>query len=652
MEHLSAKIKSPKRALLLVACTICYSSLFATVRLPRLISDGMVLQRNTDLKIWGWAESGEQVTIHFLNKTYTTRAGIDRGWEIPLKPMPAGGPYEMKIVGLNEIHLHNILIGDVWLCSGQSNMELDMTRLRYRYPKEIASAENPNIRQFLVPDRYDFNSPHPDFENGSWQSANPQTVLNFTGVGYFFAKVLYDRYKVPIGIINAALGGSPAQAWISESALKKFPAYYDEMQRYKSEQLITQTEERERKAIGKWYQELNTKDAGERGNWKEGPPDLNGWEQITIPGYWTGISLPSHSGVIWLAKEITLNKKMLNQPAKLELGRIVDADSVFINEHFAGQTSYQYPPRRYELKPGMLKEGKNLIVVRVISNTGKGGFVPGKPYELTTATDTVKLEGSWRWKSGAVMPPAPGQSFIRWKPGGLYNAMIAPLTQFAIKGVAWYQGESNVSNASEYGDLMRSLIRDWRNQWHYSNLPFLIIQLPNYLEPKAEPGESQWATLRQQQLNLLSLPATGLVVTIDLGEWNDIHPENKKEVGRRLALQAEQIAYHEKNETASGPLFKSMRIEKNKIVLSFSGTDGGLVAKGDGTLHQFAICGKNRKFVWARARIRNNTVEVWSDQIKDPVAVRYAWADNPKDANFYNRIGLPASPFTTEVQEK
>lgn len=635
-----------KSLLLFLSMGILGLNAHSQIRLPKLISNGMVLQRNQPLHIWGRASPGETVQVSFHNKQYKTSTSKDGKWELNLPAMKAGGPYTMQLTASNNITLKDILIGDVWLCSGQSNMELEMVRLKYKYAKEITTADNPYIRQFLVPDVYDFNQQHADLDKGEWLAATPKNVLQFSGVAYFFAKELYNKYKIPIGLINASVGGSPAEAWISEEAVKAFPEYYKELQTFKSKAHIDSIESNQQKAIGEWYQQLNAKDAGLQQNWKN-TNNTQDWQTMQVPGYWANTNTGQVNGVVWFRKTFHVPAGMAGKAAKVELGRIVDADSAFINGMYVGNTTYQYPPRRYEFPEGILKAGENTIVVRVVNNGGRGGFVLDKRYELTTATDTIDLTGTWQYKVGAVMSPTPSQTFIRWKPVGLYNAMITPLTQYPIKGVIWYQGEANTKKPGEYKALMETLITSWRTTWQ-QQFPFLFVQLANFMEAKPQPTESSWAATRQAQRNTLQVPNTGMAVIIDLGDWNDIHPENKKDVGYRLALQARKLAYKE-NITASGPLYQSMRVQANKVVLRFSNTGKGLQCKGD-TLQQFAIAGADKKFVWANAIIKNNTVVVWNDAVTQPVVVRYAWADNPQGANLYNKEGLPASPFTTEEQ--
>jgi sialate O-acetylesterase len=369
---------------------------------------------------------------------------------------------------------------------------------------------------------------------------------------------------------------------------------------------------------------------------------------MRIPGYWSTTGLGKVNGVVWFRRKMSIPSSIIGKEATLILGRIVDADSVFINRHFIGTTSYQYPPRRYSIPSDLLKEGENTIVVRVISNSGDGGFVLDKAYEIAAADTTIDLRGVWQYRLGATMEPLANETFIRWKPLGLYNAMIAPLLNYRMKGVIWYQGESNAGRPEEYRTLLPALIRDWRNNWTQGDFPFLIVQLPNFMESKKEPSESNWAMLREAQLKTLALPNTGMAVTIDIGEWNDVHPLDKKDVGNRLALAAERVAYGDQKIVYSGPIYSAMKIDGNKVFLTFANVGGGLKAKGGKELDCFAVAGPDKKLVWAHAKIVENKVIVWSSQVPNPVAVRYAWADNPETANLYNEEGLPASPFRTD----
>lgn len=624
---------------------------FSQVKLPKLISDGMILQRNTPVKIWGWAGKNEKISVRFIDSTYAITADGNGKWDVSLSKHKEGGPFEMLINASNVITIHNIMIGDVWLCSGQSNMELPMRRVSPIYKTEIANCANDFIRQFTVPQKYNFNMQLEDLESGSWKSANPETVLDFSAVAYFFAKELYDKYKVPIGLIHSSLGGSPAEAWISEESLRPFPAYYEEAQKFKDSSLIKNIEDSDTKRINAWYVLLRQKDEGYKDPqkiWYDPNLNTSEWATMKIPGYWASTELGFVNGVVWFRKKINVPASLVGKSALLVLGRIVDADSVFINGTFVGTTSYQYPPRRYNIPPTLLKEGENTIVIRVINNIGRGGFIAAKQYKIFAGNDSLDLQGEWQLRLGAKMDPLAGQTFIRWKPVGLYNAMISPLLNYQIKGAIWYQGESNTGKPGEYTKLFSTMINDWRNKWNERNFPFLFVQLANFMESKNEPSESNWALLREAQRKTLSVTNTAMAVIIDIGEGNDIHPLNKKDVGYRLALAAEKIAYGDKHVVYSGPIYKSMKVSGNKIIITFTNTGSGLIAKGGEELKYFAIAGADKKFVWANAKIENNKVIVWIESINKPVAVRYAWADNPDGANLYNKEGLPASPFRTD----
>jgi len=630
-------------------------SMHSQVRLPRLISDGMVLQRGDSTRIWGWAAPGEAVSVHFIDNDYQATADTNGEWAVWLHGLKPGGPFSMEIRATNTITINDILIGDVWLCSGQSNMELPVRRVQPLYEAEIAASANNYIRSFTVPKNYVFKGPQKDLASGSWKAADPETVLDFSAAAWFFARDLYAKYNIPVGLLTSAFGGSPAEAWISEEGLKEFPVHYNELQRFKSDSLISAIERSDRTRIQEWYSKLQQADEGYKTpgkKWSDPALNTDDWKTVTVPGYWSATELKGINGVVWFRKEIMVPASAAGLPGNLELGRIVDADSTFINGVFIGTVSYQYPPRRYTVPAGILKEGRNELTVRVISNIGDGGFVPDKTYELTAGDFKTSLEGEWKYRVGAVMPPLKGQTFLGYKPGGLFNAMLAPLLNYRIKGILWYQGESNAGRPDEYRTLLPALIMDWRHDFGQGDIPFILVQLPNFMEAKKTPSESSWALFREAQAEALKLPATGMAVTIDIGEWNDIHPLNKKDVGARLALAARKVAYGDNEVVYSGPTYKAMTVKGRKIIISFDNTGSGLYAKEGGSLRQFAIAGADMKFVWAKAKIKGDRVIVKSKEVRKPVAVRYAWADNPEGANLYNREGLPAAPFRTDRQRQ
>ncbi|MBT2620003.1 MULTISPECIES: sialate O-acetylesterase [Chryseobacterium] len=629
------------KILSLLLCLFCIF-IEAKITLPALVSDGMVLQRNQKLNIWGKADAGEKIEIKFFNKKYSTTSDQTGNWKITLPEQKAGGPYVMTI---NEVTLRNILIGDVWLASGQSNMELPMRRLIPLYANEIKNANNQNIRFFTVPQKYNFKSPQTELDGGKWEVTNPQTILNFSGVAYFFAKQLSEKNKIAIGIIHSSLGGAPIQSWMDENSLKKYPEYLDEAKKWQNDELIKSTESTEQALSKAWYTELSQSDIGLNQHWESFGLDDSSWKTMRIPGSWEDKEGP-FEGSVWFRKEFNLTKSQAGKTAFLNLGRIKDADVTYINGVKVGNVTYEYPPRWYDIPAGILKEGKNIIATRITNGSGKGEFIADKPYYIEIDGNKIDLKTEWKYKVGAKMEKmAPGQTFIRWKPVGLYNAMINPLINYNIKGVIWYQGEGNTGEPKEYGDLLTTMILDWRNKWNHKDMPFFTVQLANFMDPKTQPVESNWAELRDQQRRVsLKVPNTGLAVIIDLGEWNDIHPLNKKSVGERLALQAFKVAYR-KNIIADGPVYQSMKVQENRIILTFkSGTDN---FEPVSELKGFAIKSKDGKYEWAKAKIEGNRITVWNDIVKEPFAVRYDWADNP-DGNLRNKSGLPASPFTTE----
>lgn len=626
------------------------NAVISQIRLPRLVSDGVVLQRNEKVKIWGWASPKEKIKLQFKSKNYTAKADQNGNWTIVLPAQKAGGPYEMTLKASNEIIIKDILFGDVWICSGQSNMELPMERLKEKYGEVIKNAKNTNIRQFLVPDKYDFKKEQTDVDSGNWVAADPNTVLEFSGVAYFFAKSIYEKHPVPIGLINTALGGSPVEAWMSENALAAFPESYKESQKFKNDDYIKEIETSDKKRSDDWYDLLNKNDKGLYNHWDLSEIFDGDWDQMEIPGFWADSSIGNVNGTVWFRKEIEVPKAMVGKPASLFMGRIVDQDFVYVNGELIGTTSYQYPPRRYNVNSNILKEGKNTIAIRVVNNSGKGGFVLDKPYFLAVGNDTIDLKGKWKYKFAAVMLPLEGPTFIRWKPEGLYNAMIAPLTNLKIKGVIWFQGESNTGNPKEYAKTFPALIKDWRTKWGQGNFPFLFVQLANYMETYPEPRESNWAALRQSQLETLLVPNTGMAVTIDIGEWNDIHPLNKEDVGKRLSLLARKLAYGESKIDAESPMPSTSLFEKDRAIISFSNVGGGLIIKNGNDLKSFAISNDGVNFVWAKAKIVGDKVEVWNDKISNPIVVRYAWDNNPVEANLFSKEGLPSTPF--EVKKK
>lgn len=649
-----------KKVLLLLgflASTMIINVVKADVRLPRLISDGMVLQRNKPLNFWGWAAPKEKVIINILNRRYQAVTGADGKWMVKVKPLPAGGPYNITVDGVNHIELHDVYVGEVWFCSGQSNMQLNMGDIHERYEDDIANYQNNKIRQFLVPNSLvNATVEHDDYSAGSWKSLNSQNALKFSAAAYFFARSLFNRQHVAVGIINASWGGTPIESWISADSLKSFPSIYEQVQRLRDTAYVNSV--LAGNAAAAKAEAIRTDKRADEGligktRWFDKDYAPIGWKEMMLPGYWMGQGMSGFNGVVWFRKELTLTaQQAAAQAPKLFLGRIVDADEVYVNGTLVGGTTFQYPMRRYYLKQSALHAGKNVVVVRVSNYNGNGGFVPGRPLYLAVGTDTLDLSGKWLYKVGqAFSPVKPGDNYNpAYQPMVMYNAMAAPAINYQIKGALWYQGESNTGRAKAYEQLLPALIANWRAAWGDKQLPFVYAQLPGYMEVKYFPMESNWAALRAAQRKTLAIPGTAMAVTIDLGEWSDVHPHNKKDVGERLELAAEQVAYGNKKLVSSGPVLQSARVNGGKVALSFTETGSGLVAKGDTLLRYFEVAGIDKHFVKAAATIVGNQVIVYSAEITSPAFVRYAWADNPEGANLFNKEGLPASPFEIEVK--
>ncbi len=646
--------------LLTILLIFLISNAQAQLRLPSLISDSMILQRDKPLPIWGWATPGEKISVAFNGHKAQTNTAANGKWMIILPPMPAGGPYSMHIQGRTTIDLNGIVLGDVYFCSGQSNMGLNMERVKEKYAQQIDSADYPEIRNFYVPTVADLQGPRDTTPTGRWIPASPKNVLTFGAVTYFFARAIYNRYHIPIGIINASVGGTPIQSWISADALRQFP---------ESLQVLAKAVADASPDPSGVPLKLNnlgptaTPPFGEKlMHYAQASTDLglanpipwydpryipDHWHPYWLPGYWADQGVKGLNGSVWFRKDIQVPASWAGKLARLYLGRIVDADQTYVNGVLVGATTYQYPPRRYTIPSGLLKTGSNTIVVRVTNNSGKGGFVPDKHYYLSVESDSIDLRGDWTYQVGQVITPqeGPGPLPMPYVPTSLYNAMVAPFTSYSIKGFIWYQGEANGDYPGTYKALMKQLIGDWRAKWKDSTLPFLYVQLPNFMEAQYTPANSNWATIREAQRQTLSLPYTAMAVTIDLGEWNDIHPLDKKDVGERLALAATHLVYGDNHEVWSGPQFRWASIHGQQVYADFGQIGTGLMAKGGDPLLGFAIAGADQKYVWANATITGNNVILENAMVTQPRYIRYAWADNPREANLYNNEGLPASPF-------
>lgn len=636
-------------------------------RLPRLISDGMVLRSGERTNIWGYASPGDRIEILFLGEKKEVVTDESGGWRTAFDDLKPGGPYEMVISceSGESIRLTDILIGEVWLCSGQSNMELPISRVIDHYPQLKNSLDNHHIREFKVSEKYCFHGPLEELESGSWQPAKGEAVMNISALAYFFASYLYEAASIPVGIINASLGGSPIQAWLKEELLSDWEEYEQEMTACKEDWYIEERIGENLNLSEEWYNSLAKLDSGLIGRsrcnqdstnflnatgrelpWFDKDLPEEEWKEIGIPGFFADEGLGDFTGSLWFRKKVFLKEYQVSGRIRLNLGTIVDSDEVYVNGVFVGSTAYQYPPRKYTIPEGVLRAGENVIAIRVICDKGSGRFTPGKSYELITGEEKISLEGRWKYRIGAVCKEKPQTVFISWKPSGLYNGMLAPCHKYSITGALWYQGESNTETPDNYGELLRRLINSWREDWGQGDFPFLIVQLPNF-EIDIPSGDIGWPKVREAQRQALELLNTALIVTLDLGEDNDIHPLEKREIACRLSLGARALARKEELEY-SGPSIIKAEQQGEEIVLTFSHAQSGLRTES-GSLHpgNFLVAGKDRICKRAAAEISGSQILLRVEQQCELVC--YACSNSPKEALLYNREGLPASPFIIKV---
>jgi sialate O-acetylesterase len=638
-----------KKIYLILSLMILGTSVKSNVSLPKLISNSMVLQRDQTIPIWGWADEGEKIFINFNGKTYATQTGSNHKWKVDLPAHSAGGPFDLEIKGKNKIIIRDILFGDVWLCSGQSNMEALMSRpnIKALYGSEIEKSENSLIRQFTVKRKMAFK-PADDVESEKgWVSANPETVLNFSAVAYFFAKELYEKYKIPIGLINSSYGGTPVQSWVNSESLKAFPNYFNQAILFKDDKEVEKLILNQKNKVEAWKESVRTGDKGTQEEWFKTPYDPNSeWTMINNLSNWHNQFPKPKYGVVWFKTEFDIPANLVGKSSNVFLGFMQTEDETYINGKKIGSINSGFTLRNYTVEPGILKEGKNVITIKLKSPSNGLIFENNKSYKLQFDKDSIELNSKWIYRIGIEKESIPnGNGMAAHSPTAYYYPMIKPLTNFGIKGVIWYQGESNTSKPEEYQQIFSSLISLWRKDWKNPKLPFLYVQLPNYSISTNEPTISNWALLREAQTQTLSIPFTGMVVAHDIGDKNDLHPGNKQGVGSRLAIASQKIAYNE-DIVYSGPIYKSMNIIENKAHLTFDHVGTGLKCAG-AKLNYFTISSDGENFMEAQAIIVDNKVIVWNDNIPHPVAVRYAWADSPDGANLYNKEGLPASSFRT-----
>jgi sialate O-acetylesterase len=624
----------------------------AQLRLPKIFGDSMVLQRNAPLRIWGWAAPAESITVQFHNQNKTVRTDAGGSWEAVLAPETAGGPYQLQVTGKTTITLKGILMGDIWVCSGQSNMEMPLNGWGqvYNYEQEIASANYPAIRLFTV-EKDVQGQPVQDIKGGSWQTCTPQHIPPFSAVGYFFGRTLHQQLKVPIGLINSSWGGTNIESWISHTGFKTEP-HFAELMKVAPEKSTAELSAGKEKVVRDYLRSVNLDKIDTTGlsQWPVVEYDDTKWNTMPVPALWEeqqpAIKI---DGILWLRKEIMIDEADAGKPAVLKLGMIDDNDITYVNGIKVGGVNGYNMARVYNIKAGVLKKGKNIIAVRV-EDTGGGGGIYGEAADCSLAIEgkTATLAGTWKYNvEKIILNAGVGPNDY---PSVLYNGMIHPIEKLAIKGAIWYQGENNAGRAVEYRKAMPLLINDWRERFQIPAMPFYFVQLASFNSANGNSNKgSAWAELREAQSMAASLPNAGMAVTIDIGDAADIHPRNKQDVGKRLAALALQKTYGI-NKTASGPVYKTMQVQGNKAVIQFTGIGQGLMAKqaSANTLSGFEVAGADQHFYPAKATITGATVVVSADEVAKPVAVRYAWADDAGNANLFNKEGFPAAPFRTD----
>lgn len=621
----------------------------ADVKTARIFSSNMVLQQGQENPIWGWAEKGEKITISFAGKTISVKASKVGKWSAKLPSLDYGGPFDMTIKGKNSIHFDNILIGEVWICSGQSNMSFGVKSANDAQ-KEIANANFPAIRLFTVATKVS-QTPVEDLDNGEWQVCTPANIPGFSAVGYFFGRHLNQELKVPVGLIHTSWGGTIAETWSSSQTIENDPDFKDKLKELAGIDM-NQYEEKKMAAIKAVLKELPTKDAGlVNGVAVYADQALNDadWAEINPTKRWEDSGYQYVDGIAWYRTSVVLTDEQAKAANEIHLGLIYDKEISWINGVKIGESNATSENRMYAIPVNTLKAGRNVIAIRVDDTGGNGGLY-GKASDryLQVGEQQISLDRPWKFK---VSEPKIGSLAMGPNdyPTLLFNAMLNPLIPYGIKGAIWYQGEANASRAKQYQRVFPEMINDWRTHWKQNELSFYFVSLANYMAPTDQPSESSWAELREAQTKTLALPKTGMALAIDLGVADDIHPKNKQDVGKRLALSALKTTYG-KNLVYSGPMYQSVKFEGNKAIVNFTETGSGLVAKDKyGYVNCFSIAGADHKFFWAKAAITgDHTVVVYSDEVKNPVAVRFGWAINPDDLNLYNKEGLPANPFRTD----
>ena len=656
-----------KKLVFIFVALLCASLMEAKVTLPQLFQSGMVLQRGKVIPVWGKADAGEVVTIQFNKKQYTVTADAEGKWRIDLPKMKAGGPYQLTV---GELVIDNVMIGDVWLLSGQSNIDVHIERVYPQYAQEVDNYENDQIRLFRVQNDTDTHGVRDDIRPTSinWKPLNKQNAWPFSAVGYFLGKRMYEKNKVAQGIIVNSWGGTPIEAWISKDSLEHdYPMLVKRTQFFQNDEYVKAQAQANMQAERQWQKILHESDPGIKQNWTSADYDDSAWQTINQWNWgWRG------TGTVWRRQHIIIDKVHAQKPARLLLGTLFDRDVTYLNGQQIGQTGYQYPPRRYDIPEGLLREGDNVITVRFINKYGMVHFIPEKPYLIAFGDDrcsqnpmpkdVIPLSEEWKFSVGAEMPNCPsGDISLQNIPTTLYNAVLYPLAPYALSGVVWYQGESNTGNPAPYADYLKKLMGCWRDCWQDQQMPFVIVQLANYdgrqqtafprpITLQTEPVNSGWAQLREaQRLTVKADARAELAVINDLGETVELHPLRQKEVAERTGICFDRLVYNNKVNLA--PEVTASEMKDNKIVLTL---DQPVEA---GEIYSFEVAARDGDCVFqnVKAHAEGNKITLTLPKDFHPLskvyAVRYAWKDNPIMANVRSQAGLPMSSFEISINK-
>lgn len=615
------------------------------LRLAGMFQDGCVLQQGEGTRIWGFGTSGRQVSISIQGQQVCGKTSQEGRFELKLPMLLPGGPYELKVQGENQEEVASqVFVGDVFVCAGQSNMELPMRRVAVRYPEEFENGGCEGVHIFKVMENPEFQKSLKEHKEASWHTCRREYLEEASAMSYFLGKYLHKKRKVPIGILNLSLGGTPAEAWMSRKGLKVYPELLEIAVKYENEELRTQIVEKYEKDIQEWHRNLEIQEASTAAG-KQGI--------IQIPGLLKEQGLSGFCGVMWISRTFQMSEGAEEETGLLRLGTLVDSDKVFVNGVLVGETGYRYPPRRYPISKGVLKTGENHIAIRLVCQEGDGRITPGKNYDLVLENrDKILLDGQWKYEIKAISDPAPVQEFLNRKPACLFQGMVAPCIPYSVKGVVWYQGESNDRQPEQYESLLQSLILDWRNHWNQEKLPFVIVQLPNCGIDIAT-GDA-WPLIRRAQSRAERLQDVAVTVNLDIGEDNDLHPLNKKEAARRAGLALERLVYGEEV-TYQGPKPENMfwDAQTRQLVLEFTaGSQGDLRVLQGKAPDGFQVETGDGIFQTVQAKIEGNKVFLNCGERKKVKHVRYAWSCTPGRHLLCNEDGLLAEPFELEVSEE